>query len=452
MTATPETATARPRFSNTLGVYLQTRVLVILMLGFSGGLPIVLVGATLQAWMKQSNIDIRTIGLFAAVAVPYNFKFIWAPLVDSLDVPLLSRTFGRRRGWLLGSQLLLIATILLLALCDPATSALTVAIAALGVATASATQDIVIDAFRVESLPESEQAAGMASYVAAYRVGSLVSGAGALLLVAYFQSLELGDRQAWTACYAVMAALILVGVVATLLGIEPEAATSAEGPVAAARDSSIRRTFWVAVESFRDFMSRHLALGALAFVTLFKLADALAFSLLTPFVLGLGFSLAEVATVRNGIGFVAALLGGFTGGFIARALPLSTSLWIGAVLQTTMILAFCGQAIAGNSLAILSLTTTIEFFFDSVGTVIFVAYLSALCKNPLYTATQFALLTALAALGRNVFSLASGYIVHATGWLWFFVICALSGFPAFVLLSWLQRHGHFERLETGGKA
>src|SRR5215813_2766409 len=176
MTATPETtpAPARSSFAETLAVYLKPRVLIVMLLGFSGGVPIVLIGSSLQAWMTKSGIDIRTIGLFAAVAVPYNFKFLWAPLVDALDVPLLSRALGRRRGWLLLSQLLLIITILLLALCDPKTSALAVAIAALCVASASATQDIVIDAFRVESLPESEQAAGMASYVAAYRVGSLV--------------------------------------------------------------------------------------------------------------------------------------------------------------------------------------------------------------------------------------------------------------------------------------
>src|SRR5262249_240154 len=159
-----------------------------------------------------------------------------------------------------------------------------------------------------------------------------------------------------------------------------------------ARKNSMERAFWSAVESFRDFMQRHLALAALVFVVLFKLADALAFSLLTPFVLGLGFSLPEVATVRTGIGFVAALLGGFAGGFIGRAVPLSTSLWIGGILQMTMIAAFCVQSLAGRNLAILSVTTAIEFFFDSVGTVIFVAYLSALCRNPLYTATQFALL------------------------------------------------------------
>jgi PAT family beta-lactamase induction signal transducer AmpG len=450
MTASPETtsAPARSSFAETLAVYLKPRVLIVMLLGFSGGVPIVLIGSSLQAWMTKSGIDIRTIGLFAAVALPYNIKFLWAPLVDSLDVPLLSRLLGRRRGWLMFSQILLMAAITLLGLSDPTISALIVAIAALAVATAAATQDIVIDAFRVESLPESEQAVGIASYVAAYRIGSLVAGAGALYLVAGFQRWGFSDQSAWTACYIVMAALILVGVIATLLAREPERSATAEAVgKTPARDNLIKRAFWSAVDSFRDFLSRHLAFGVLAFVVLFKLADALALALLTPFSLSLGFSLTEVATIRNGVGFIASLLGGFVGSFVARALPLSVSLWVGAVLQTVMILAFCWQAVAGKDLAILSVTTTIEFFFDAIGTVIFVAYLSALCKNPLYTATQFALLTALAALGRNAFSLGSGYVVHAIDWFWYFIICMISGLPALAVLAWLQRRGHFDKLE-----
>ncbi len=455
MIATPDASTdpapARTSMADTLAVYLQRRVLVVLLLGFSSGLPIVLVGSTLQAWMKESGIDIKTIGLFAAVAVPYNFKFLWAPLVDALDIPVLSKFLGRRRGWLLFSQAWLMAAIICLGLCDPAVSAFIVAIGALILATASATQDIVVDAFRVESLPENEQAAGMASYVAAYRVGALVSGAGALFLVTAFQS-SLGERSAWTACYVVMATLILVGVVATLLAAEPASSAAAEAEhTLPAQRNSLERAFWSALDSFRDFLSRDLAIAALAFVALFKLADALAFALLTPFVLDLGFSLTQLATIRNGVGFVVAVLGGFAGGLVARALPLAASLWVGGLLQTIMILAFSWQAVVGKSLAMLTLTTTIEFFTDAVGTVIFVAYLSALCQNPLYTATQFALLTAFAALGRNVFSLGTGYLAHAVGWASFFVICALAGLPALALLAWLQKRRHFDGLAPGRK-
>ena len=441
----------RPSIAEALAVYLQRRVLVVLLLGFSSGLPIVLVGATLQAWMKTSGIDVKTIGLFAAVALPYNIKFLWAPLVDALDIPLLAKTFGRRRAWLLLSQAWLMAAIMFLGSCDPITSAFLVAVAAFIVAAASATQDIVVDAFRVESLPENEQAAGMAAYVAAYRVGALTSGAGALLLVTALRG-GFGDRTAWTGCYLVMAGLILVGVLATLLAVEPASSAAAEAEHARpSRRNSIKRALQSAIDSFRDFLSRDFAVAALAFVALFKLADALAFALLTPFVLDLGFSLAQLAAIRNGVGFVVALLGGFVGGLIARALPLSASLWIGGILQTAMILAFSWQAIAGNSVPMLTFTTTIEFFTDAVGTVIFVAYLSALCNNPLYTATQYALLTALAALGRNVFALGTGYVAHAVGWASFFVLCAIAGLPALVLLAWLQRRGHFDALAAGKK-
>jgi PAT family beta-lactamase induction signal transducer AmpG len=201
----------------------------------------------------------------------------------------------------------------------------------------------------------------------------------------------------------------------------------------AVRENWLKRAFSAAIDSFRDFLARDLALAVLAFVTLFKLADALAFSLSTNFMLGIGFSLSQVATIRNGIGFLATVVGGFTGGFIARALPLSVSLWIGGLLQTFMILFFAWQAHVGANPIFLAATTTIEFFADAVGTVIFVAYLSVLCKNPLYTATQFALLNALAALGRTVFSLGSGYIAHA-------------GMPALALLAWLQKRRHFDGL------
>lgn len=436
----------RNSIAETLSVYLQRRVLIVLLLGFSSGLPYMLTSATLQAWLKVSGIDVKTIGLLTAVAVPYNFKFLWAPLVDALDVPVLTRLLGRRRGWLLLTQVWLMAAILFLGSCDPTASVLIVAAGAVIVAAASATQDIVVDAFRVESLPENEQAAGMASYVAAYRVGALASGAGALFLVTAFHMI-LSQSAAWTASFVVMAALILVGVTATLLAKEPATSAAAEADHARKENrNALARAFRSAIDSFRDFLSRDLAFGVLAFVVLFKLADALAFALLTTFTLDLGFSLPQVATVRNVVGFIAALLGGFAGGLIAKVLPLGVSLWVGGVLQTVMILAFAWQAFVGQNLPMLTLTTTIEFFIDAVGTVIFVAYLSALCRNPLYTATQFALLTALAALGRTVFSMGSGHLEQAVGWVAYFMICALAGLPALVLLAWLHRRGHFNGL------
>src|SRR5471030_2976623 len=227
MTASPDSAPARPSFLDALAVYLKPRVLIVLFLGFSSGLPLALSGTTLLVWMRESGVDLGTIGLFALVGTPYTVKFLWAPLTDALDVPLLSRLLGRRRGWLVFTQLLLMAAIVFLGSCNPAQAPGLVALGALLVAAASATQDIVVDAFRVESLPENEQAAGMASYVAAYRIGMLVSTAGALFLVSGFEAWGLAKQAAWSAGYIVMAALVLIGTVTALLATEPERSAQA---------------------------------------------------------------------------------------------------------------------------------------------------------------------------------------------------------------------------------
>src|ERR1700709_1866836 len=203
---TPIASKPRAGFREGMAVYLQRRVLIVLLLGFSSGLPLALSGSTLLVWMRESGVDLARMGLFALFGTPYTLKFIWAPLVDALHVPFFTRAFGRRRGWLVFSQLLLIVSILLLALTDPARSPLFVALGALLVAAMSSTQDIVVDAFRVESLPESEQAAGMASYVAAYRIGMLVSTAGALFLVSGFEGLGLGPHAPWSRGHAATAA------------------------------------------------------------------------------------------------------------------------------------------------------------------------------------------------------------------------------------------------------
>src|SRR6201996_1330501 len=194
MAATPQ---AQPTFAETLAVYLKRRVLIVMFLGFSSGLPLALSGSTLLIWMTEAGVNLGTIGLFALVGTPYTIKFLWAPLIDALDVPVLSRWFGRRRGWLLMSQFLLIVAILFLGVCDPSVSPFAVALGALLVATASATQDIIVDAFRIESLDENEQAAGMASYVAAYRIGMLASTAGALFIVSGFESTGIARNAAW---------------------------------------------------------------------------------------------------------------------------------------------------------------------------------------------------------------------------------------------------------------
>jgi MFS transporter, PAT family, beta-lactamase induction signal transducer AmpG len=494
MSAIPQTAPAeKAGWAEVLSVYLRRRVLVIMLLGFSGGLPLALSGSTLLLWMRETGIDLGTIGLFALVGTPYTVKFLWAPLVDALDVPLFSRLLGRRRGWLMLTQLALMAAIVFLALCDPSASPWLVALAALLVATASATQDIVIDAFRVEGLPESEQAAGVASYVAAYRIGMLASTAGALFLVTGFEAYGLARPAAWTAGYLAMAALLTIGIATTLAAREPEkpehvpfeprhpSAHSREsgnpggggdrlGPrfrgdermtnslsskcaptgdsqhASSAHRSGAARVFAAALGALRDFRDHEAVAAILAFVVLFKLTDALAGVMTAPFVIDLGFSRDVYATIIKVVGLAATLAGGFAGGFVARALPLSTSLWIGGAVQAAANLAFSWQAMIGADVAWLTFAIVVENFTSAIGTVIFVAYLSALCRNPLHTATQYALLTALAAVGRTYLSSGAGFIAAAAGWPAFFAICALAAAPGLGVLAYLQRRGHFAAL------
>lgn len=448
MTTTPDTpdATLQPRASwrESMAVYLQPRVLIVLMLGLSSGLPLALSGSTLLVWMRESGVDLGTIGLFALVGTPYTLKFLWAPLVDALHVPFFTRAFGRRRGWLVFSQLLLIAAILLLALTDPARSPLFVALGALLVAAMSSTQDIVVDAFRVESLPESEQAAGMASYVAAYRIGMLISTAGILFLVSAFESTGIARSSAWMWGYVAMAAMVLIGTVTALVATEPEQSVQAEA--ATAGTSAFQRVLRAAIGAFSEFLSRKDAWAALAFVVLFKFTDAFSGTMTAPFVIDLGFTRNDYAAIVKGVGLAATLIGGFAGGFVARRYSLAASLWIGALLQAVSNLAFAWLALVGVNQWALALAISVENFTGAIGTVIFVAYLSALCKNPLHTATQYALLTALAAVGRTYLSAGAGYVAQATGWPMFFVISMLVAVPSLVLLLWLQRRGHFTAL------
>ena len=451
--AAPETApdhdaatplSPKSSWRESFAVYLQPRVLIVLLLGFASGLPLALSGSTLQIWMREAGVDLGTIGLFALVGTPYTLKFLWAPLVDALHVPLFTRAFGRRRGWLVFSQLLLIAAILLLAICDPAHSPLSVALAALLVAAMSSTQDIVVDAFRVESLPESEQAAGMASYVFAYRVGMLVSTAGELFIVSGYESSGLARGSAWMWGYATMAALVLIGTATALAATEPEQSIRAEAATRA--ETALKRVLHAAAGAFSEFLTRKNALAALAFVVLFKFTDAFSGTMTAPFVIDLGFSRNDYATIVKGVGLAATLIGGFAGGFVARRYSLAASLWIGGVLQAVANLAFSWLALSGVNEWALAFAISAENLTSAIGTVIFVAYLSALCRNPLHTATQYALLTALSAVGRTYLSSGAGYAAKAVGWPLFFVICVFVAVPGLLLLAWLQKRDHFAEL------
>ena len=440
--ATSPASPARASWRESMAVYLQPRVLIVMLLGFSSGLPLALSGSTLLIWMREDGVDLRTIGFFALVGTPYTLKFLWAPLVDALHVPFLTSLFGRRRGWLVFSQLLLIAAILLMALAGG--SPLYAAFAALLVATTSATQDIVVDAFRVESLPESEQAAGMASYVAAYRIGMLISTAGALFIVSGFESTGITRTSAWMWGYVVMAAMVLVGTIAALIATEPAQSRGAEQ--ATQKEDAFTRVWHAASGAFSEFLTRKDAIAALSFVVLFKFTDAFSGTMTAPFVIDLGFTRNDYAAIVKGVGLAATLIGGFAGGFVARRYPLATSLWIGGVVQALANLSFSWLAVVGTNQWALAVAICAENFTSAIGTVIFVAYLSALCQNPLHTATQYALLTALAAVGRTYLSSGAGFVAEITGWPWFFVICVLVAIPSLVILAFLQKRGHFETL------
>lgn len=448
MTATPDSTAPAPAPVSTLdsiAVYLRPRVLIVMFLGFSSGLPLALTGTTLQIWGTQSGVDLKTIGFFTLVGTPYTLKFLWAPIVDATDIPILSRMLGRRRGWLVFSQILLMATIVFLAFCDPAISPWHVALGALLVAFASATQDIVIDAFRVESLDKSEQAAGVASYVAAYRVGMLVSGAGVLYLVAAFELFDFANPVAWKLALIVMAVLVLVGVATTILATEPAQSAAAETAHAGEKNSVVR-VAQAAYHAFADFLTRDAAIVVLVFVVLYKFCDAFAGAMTAAFVIKIGFSIVDYANIVKGVGLAASLIGGFVGGAMAARYSLVTCLWVGAVLQTLSNLAFTWLAFVGTNHWALTAAIIMENFTGAIGTVIFVAYLSALCQSPLHTATQYALLTALAAVGRTYLSAPAGIVAEWSGWPMFFVISSLVAIPSLLLLAWLQQRGHFTGL------
>lgn len=411
-----------------------------MLLGFSAGLPLALSGSTLAIWMTDRGVSLSAIGLFSLVGVPYTLKFLWAPLVDAWSVPVLTRLLGRRRSWLLTSQILLIAAIFLLGAMDPVASPYFVALGALMVAIASATQDIVIDAFRVESLDEDQQAAGVASYVAAYRAAMLTATAGVIAVVALMEARGVPLSMVWAYGYWAIGLLVLVGCAAVLLAREPE---RQQDDTAFEAGSPLERLLRTATAAFADFLSKPQVLAILAFVVLFKFCDAFAGVMTGPFVIDIGFDKAAYAGIVKGVGFAAALGGGVAGGLLARALPMAPSLWIAAVVQMASNLMFSWQAYVGVDHALLTATILVENFTAGVGTVIFIAYLSGLCTSTSHTATQFALLTALAAVGRTVMSALSGYVAEASGWLWFFVISAVLAIPALALLAYLQARGHF---------
>lgn len=418
-----------------LAIYAEPRVLAVLLLGFSSGLPLALTGQTLVVWMRETGVSLEVVGLFGAVGLPYTLKFLWAPVFDAVNVPLLGRWLGRRRAWLVTTQAALVAALIALGTNDPAANLELTALLAFIVAFCSASQDVVIDAFRVESLEESRLAAGMANYVAGYRVALLVATAGAFEFAALMQNSGFEGDAGWTLTYAALAMLLLTGTATALLSKEP-----ADGHAAARASMSFGERFVDAViNPFADFMTRPGWLLVLLFVVLFKFGDALAGAMTAPFVLDLGFDKTDYGRVVKLFGFAATLLGGFAGGALYAYLGPLRGLWLAGLVQMVSNLLFVWQAQMGEVMWALVVTIGGENFTGGFATVVFVAYISGLCRNRAYTATQYALLSALAAVGRTILSTSSGFLAENLGWSSFFIATTIAALPGLALLWWMAR-------------
>lgn len=448
------TAAREAGWGQALRVYRQPRVLAMLFLGFSSGLPLALTLGTLGIWFKTLGVDKTTIGLFALVTLPYSLKFCWAPFIDRLHLPWLTARFGRRRGWALATQAALMLALLGLGHSDPVADPWTTALWAIFVAFASASQDVVVDAYRVEVLEESQFGAGAAMIVGGYRVGMLVAGAGAL---------HLAEAIPWSLVYTAMAALIAVGVVAVLANPEPREAPqpahearilawlAARADLAGWRRGLAGWLYGAVLAPFADYMRRPGWLPILLFIALYKLGDSLAGIMSGPFFVELEFTLAEIADISKIFGFAATMAGVFLGGLlVARHGIMHSLLWAG-VLQMLSNLMFVGQAAIGHDLGFLALTIGLENLAGGLGTAAFVAYLSALC-NRAYTATQYALLTSFMSIARTTLSAPGGWLADRMDWLAFFVLTTLAALPGLLLLCWLLRRGHDPKAEAAAEA
>lgn len=410
---------------HSLAVYRQKAVLAVLFLGFSSGLPLALTASTLGVWLTEAGVSKSAIGLFAAVATPYALKFLWAPLIDGTHFPLLGR-LGRRTGWLLATQVALMASILLLGLADPSVNPWLTAVMALLVAVCSASQDIVIDAYRVEILKPEQQGAGAAAIVLGYRLGMIASSAGALTLASHVS---------WCATYVVMALLVTVGMVTVLMTGEPERsreAVSYGGGIVTWIKGSV-------IGPFADFMTRPQWLAILLFILLYKLADAFMGVMTNPFLIEIGFSKEDIASIVKFYGLIATIIGSVLGGAMVARLGDMRSLWICGIAHAVTNLMFVVQARVGADSNILALGITLENISGGMGTAAFVAYLSSL-THVRYTATQYALLSSFAAFGRTWLSTPAGLVAEWLGWEWFFTFAAALAIPGLVVLAWMQSH------------
>ncbi len=424
-------------------VYTQPRVLLVSLFGFSSGLPFLLTGGTLTAWMATANISLTAIGFFSLVSIAYSLKFLWSPVVDRVPLPLLTSWLGRRRAWMLVSQILVLGGIAAMAQTDPVTGLWWLVFWAVFVAFASATQDIALDAYRTEILETSQLGAGIAIWVAAYRIGIIMAGAGALVLA---------DHQGFFVAYMAMAGLMLIGILTTLFAPEPEKTITKESVAleTAAQNfldthshlpplvrNAASQIYGAVICPFAEFMARRHWPVILLFVALYKYGDVLVSAMANPFYIKIGFSLTEIGQVTKVFGVIMTIVGGFLGGAFVVRVGILRALLIGGILQALSNIMFVIQAKVGYSLPMLAVTIGVENITSGLATAAFVAYLSSLC-NFAYTATQFALLSSLMAIGRTVLGSFSGLIADTVGdWATYFAITTVAALPGLFLLLWL---------------
>ena len=410
-------------------VYLHPRVLAMLFLGFSAGLPFLLVAGTLTAWLAIAEVSVAQIGMFAWVGIFYSLKFIWAPLVDRMPLPVLTTLLGRRRSWMLLSQVVVGLALLGIAYADPAADLVWIAWFAVLTAFASATQDIVIDAYRIEAVELRVQGAMAATYQAGYRIAVLAAGAGALFIA---------DFVSWRAAYQAMAMLMAVGIITVLLIDEPErydTAGSALGSLGNPMPVRLSRWFVDAVAGpFLDFFQRNgrWAIVLLIFIGCYRISDMVLGVMANPFYIDLGFTLSEIATITKVFGVAVTLTGAALGGVAVARYGLNGPLIFGAVLLAVTNLFFAGMAFWGADLRFLVVTISADNLAAGFTGTVFIAYLSGL-TNVAYTATQYALFSSLMTLPGKFISGFSGQIVAMTDWFAFFLYASAMGLPAVVL-------------------
>lgn len=437
---------ARRSWQDALAIYLRAPVITMLFLGFSAGLPFLLVFSTLSAWLRSSGVEVAAIGFFAWIGMLYSIKFFWAPVVDRLALPLLTRTFGQRRGWMLLAQAMIAAGLVGLAGVDPVEHLPLVAALALLVAFGSATQDIAIDAFRIESAPDDVQAAMASTYIIGYRGGLVAAGAGALYVASLIS---------WEVAYLSMAALVGVGAVTVLLRPEPGRATLGtqlihEPRVRAflrasrGRPRALRRlgawTIGAIVCPFTDFFTRHRrrALWLLVFVAVFRISDLAMASMANPLYIDLGFSLSTIANVTNVFGIAMSIAGGLLGGLLVARYGIGPILVLGAAAVALTNLLFVALSLAGESLPMLVTAIVGDNLANGLASAVFIAFLSSLTSRA-YTATQYALFSSLMTLPGKFLSGFGGLVVDAEGYATFFLAASALGLPAVLLAIWISR-------------